>query len=214
MAFKFKLLTGVTGQTIKATVQRRSDGLWWDDTNSQYQASEPAYADKAVALSEGSSEYVGYYSGTPSASLGTGLLDIFYHDSGDSESILATQTIELESGSEVSQTTVSAVQVIEENTHFASGRRSDSIIEVNQNFAGTLCMKPDLEDGSTIATVDSVSITGAATVTATNLRKTINQKSALYDVPALSTTGTYTVVVTVSTVDGQTIPTTGTLIVY
>lgn len=106
MAFKFKLNTGIPSQTIKATVQRRSDGQWWDDTASQFQASEPAYADKTIDLTEGTGEYVGYYSGSASSSLGTDTVDIFYHDSGNSEAILGTQTVELVSGDEVSQAAI------------------------------------------------------------------------------------------------------------
>lgn len=109
---------------------------------------------------------------------------------------------------------VSPDVVTPNRTWVANEYRAINIVEVGDNFTGTLALKPDLNPGTTIATVDSVSITGAATVTATDLTVDRSKTIAHFTVPALATTGTYTVVVTVTTVDGQTIPTTATLKVY
>jgi hypothetical protein len=92
--------------------------------------------------------------------------------------------------------------------------RAQNIVEVGDNFDGTLALKPDLNPNTTILTVDSVSITGAAVVTATDLEVDRSRTIAHFTVPTLTTTGTYTVVVTVTTIDGMTIPTTCTLKVY
>lgn len=106
---------------------------------------------------------------------------------------------------------VDADVVDDSRTWFATDYRARNIVTVGDNFAGTLALQPDLNPGSTIASVNSVSITGAATVTATDLSLNRAKTRAHFTVPTLTTTGTYTVVVTVTTVDGQTIPTTATL---
>jgi hypothetical protein len=101
--------------------------------------------------------------------------------------------------------------VSEKRTWIGDEYRARNIVEVGDNFAGTFACKPDLNTATTINTVSSVTITGAATVTATDLSIDRSRTQAHFTVPALTTTGTYTVVVTVTTVDGQTIPTTCTL---
>lgn len=106
---------------------------------------------------------------------------------------------------------VAADVVDDSRTWFATDYRARNIITVGDNFEGTFALQPDLNPGTTILTVDSVSITGAATVTATDLSVNRAKTRAHFTVPALTTTGTYTVVVTVTTVDGQVIPTTATL---
>lgn len=95
-----------------------------------------------------------------------------------------------------------------------SSYRADNIVEVAAGFVGTFSVKPSLNPNTAIVSVSGVSITGAATVTATDLASTADRLYANFTVPALSTTGTYAVVVTVTTTDGQTIKTTATLKVY
>lgn len=108
---------------------------------------------------------------------------------------------------------VSADVVADERTWHADEYRARNIIEVKQNFAGTLALAPDMNEGATISSVSAVSITGAATVTASDLTVNRARTMAHFTVPAMSTTGTYTVVVTAVTVDGDTIPTTATMVV-
>ena len=110
--------------------------------------------------------------------------------------------------------TVSADIISPSRTWVATGYRANNIIEVAAGFTGTLSVKPDLNTATTINAVTAVTITGAATVTATDLAVDRSRLQAHFTVPALSTVGTYTVAVTVTTVDGQTIKTTGTLKVY
>lgn len=111
----------------------------------------------------------------------------------------------------VSLTAISPDRVSAKRTWLGNEYRAQNIVEVGDNFAGVLSLQPDINPNSAILTVDSVSITGAASVTATDLSTTADRKRANFTVPALTTTGTYTVVVTVTTTDGDTIPTTGTL---
>lgn len=107
--------------------------------------------------------------------------------------------------------TVDPDVISDSRTWIAQGYRARNIVEVEDGFIGTLALAPDLNDATTINSVSAVSITGAATVTATNLSVDRSRTIAHFTVPALTTTGTYTVKVTVTTVDGQTILTTATL---
>ena len=107
--------------------------------------------------------------------------------------------------------TVSTVEVATSRTWFAVEYRARNIVQVGQAFTGTLAMQPDLNPDTTISSVTSVVLSGPASVTANTLTVTPDKTAVHFNVPALATAGTYTVTVTVATVDGQTIVTTGTL---
>lgn len=164
--------------------------------------------DDAVAT-----EWVVFSGSTQPASwdlyIGTISLDSLTLSAGDIEDIVDGLVAAGAVASPVSADIISPTR-----TWVANGRRAQNIIEVTAGFVGTLALKPDLNNATTINGVTVVSITGAATVTATNLSVDRSRTQAHFTVPALSTVGTYTVVVTVTTVDGQTIKTTGTLKVY
>ena len=104
--------------------------------------------------------------------------------------------------------TVSTVQVSNDRTWFAEEYRSRNIVTVGNGFAGTLCVVPDLNPETTIASITSVAITGAASVTASSSAVRADKQAAHFTVPALTTSGTYTVLLKVLTNDSQTIPTT------
>ena len=108
--------------------------------------------------------------------------------------------------------TVSATEVIPEFIHFCDGVTSRSIISLNAGFAGTLALEPDIGK-STISTVNSAALTGAASVTGSSLRMDTSKRRALYTVAALSVAGTYTATVSVTTTDSQTISSTGKIVV-
>lgn len=91
--------------------------------------------------------------------------------------------------------------------------KADRVITVSRNFAGPLAAEMPLNEFGAIESVTSVAITGAATPTATNLRKSGNGREAIFNVPSLTTAGTYTVLITVETVDEGTVPMTCKLIV-
>ena len=179
----------------------------------------------AVDMTEGSGLSAGQYTVADSAIVTAGLTAGTYtgrilvgtaaaQAAGDVQ-VGVVEAFIFDGTAETPQTTVpiSADRVADERTHFADvdGYQAGNIIEVKQNFAGTLSLAPLLNSKTDILTVDSVSITGAATVTATGLATTADRKRANYTVPALATVGTYTVLVTITTTDGQTIPTTATL---
>jgi hypothetical protein len=109
---------------------------------------------------------------------------------------------------------VDADVVTDSRTWFATSNRARNIISVNGPFEGTFALKPDINPNTTIDSVDSVTITGPATVTATDLKVNRAFTRAHFSVPPLTTPGTYTVAVTVTTIDSQAITTTGTLKVY
>lgn len=97
----------------------------------------------------------------------------------------------------------------------AEGFISDNTITVNQNFDGTFAMDVSLNPDAVldITGTHTASITGAATVTADSVNVSADGKQIHVDVPALTTTGTYTVIVTAQTLDSQTIPLEGKLVV-
>ena len=130
---------------------------------------------------------------------------------GDTIDVADTAGELLNESSVGGSTPVSADIVGASRTWIGKQYRATNIVEVGDNFAGTLSLAPDLNPNTTIISVSSVSITGATSVTATDLSVTRDRKKANFTVPTLSTTGTYTVVVTVTTSDSQTIPTTCTL---
>ena len=109
---------------------------------------------------------------------------------------------------------VATVNVADERT-FKPGREGSTafnIITVKQNFEGTFAAKILTNDSDLSRTsTPTISITGAATVTATNIGISQDGTCVHFDTPALSTTGEYTVLITAYTVDGDTIPMSGTL---
>jgi hypothetical protein len=115
-------------------------------------------------------------------------------------------------------TPVSADVVGKSYTWYGTGPRATNIVEVEggaNGYAGPLALKPDLNPGVTIATVDSVSIvSGMTTVTATGLTVDRSRTIAQWTVPALTTEGTYVVRVKVTTVDGMEVTTVATMKVY
>ena len=116
-------------------------------------------------------------------------------------------------------TPVDAIQISNKRTWYATDRsegyRATNIITLQDGFTGTLqfdfgeLTNPE----TTLATLSSVTLThtDATTVTATNLRLHTDRLKALFDVPALTKEGTYTVKATVTTADSQTLPCEGTL---
>lgn len=88
----------------------------------------------------------------------------------------------------------------------ADSSRADNIVTVKRLFAGSLMAYLPLNEDGDVQGVASVTITGPASVTATNLRKSGDGRAVIFDVPSLTTAGTYTVVPTGTTADDNTIP--------
>lgn len=114
--------------------------------------------------------------------------------------------------------TVDAEEVTDKRTwritEIGTGYSAPQVVRVNDGFAGTLQFDMAKTSVGVLTGTPTVAISGAASVTATNVRlRARDQKAVLFDVPALSTEGEYTVRVTASTVDSQTIPVEGALVV-
>ena len=99
------------------------------------------------------------------------------------------------------------------------GNQASNIVTLNTWSSGTITLAADfaraLNPDTTIDTVDTVTVTktDATTVATSNLAKQANQQAANFDVAAIAAAGTFTVRVDVTTVDGQALSLTGTLIV-
>lgn len=107
--------------------------------------------------------------------------------------------------------TVSTAQVSNERTWYGDDYRARNIVTVGNGFAGVLAVMPDLNPETAIASVSACTISGPTAVSASNLSVRADRMAAHFTVPALTTSGTYTVTCTVLTADSQTIPTTCTL---
>lgn len=88
----------------------------------------------------------------------------------------------------------------------ADGATADNIVTVKRLFAGSLMAYLPLNEDGDIQGVASVTITGPASVTATNLRKSGDGRAVIFDVPSLTTAGTYAVVPIGTTADDNEIP--------
>lgn len=91
-----------TGANLVATLERLSDGNFWNEVSGAWQAA-PTFADKSIALTEGSSENSGHYTGANTGSLGTpGRVRVRVHDDGDTNNkTIASAEIQVASGDEV-----------------------------------------------------------------------------------------------------------------
>lgn len=101
----------------------------------------------------------------------------------------------------------------ESHTHYADGRTSRSIIEVNTTYTGTIRLVPELGASDGIATLTSCELTGAASVSGSSLTVEPNNQGC-YATVTVSTDGTYTVTWTYTTADSSAEVVTGTLIAY
>jgi len=107
--------------------------------------------------------------------------------------------------------TISNVKVGGERTWYVAGYRATNLVTVLNGFVGTFALEPDLNPGTFISTVSSVTLAGPASVTASSLAVTHTKRAVVFTLPALSTAGKYTVKVTVTTNDSQTITSLATL---
>lgn len=105
------ILDADTGGTFVVTVERISDGYFWNETTSAF-ASAPAFADKKIALAEGSAENLRSYTGTAGASLGSpGWCRVRWHDDADANDVtVAVALVYIDSDAEVvSQSVIDAI---------------------------------------------------------------------------------------------------------
>ncbi|MEN1682226.1 MAG: hypothetical protein AAGJ46_21840, partial [Planctomycetota bacterium] len=91
--------------------------------------------------------------------------------------------------------------------------KANEFVTVQDGYAGTLQVDYSRVLAASLTGTPTVTVSGPASVAPTNARRHATNQAVLFDVPALTTPGTYTVRVVVQTVDSQAIPTEATLIV-
>jgi hypothetical protein len=93
--------TNDTGKTLKATIERLSDGYFREDDTETF-VSAPAFADKDITLTEGSSENLGVYTASVTATAWSdGLYRFRVHDSAQSNKCVAAAMFAVKNGCEV-----------------------------------------------------------------------------------------------------------------
>lgn len=91
-----------TGLTLKATIERLSDG-YFRASGAETFSSGPAFNSKAITLTEGSSENAGSYTNTVNASTWSdGLYRLRIHNTGDSNKVISSSVFAISDGYEVS----------------------------------------------------------------------------------------------------------------
>jgi len=90
------------GRTFSATLERLSDGAFWDNQTDLAFESSPAFADRVIALTEGTAENAGSYAGANSGDLGdAGRVRIRVHDAAQSDRVVGLAEAEVIGGREV-----------------------------------------------------------------------------------------------------------------
>lgn len=164
--------TQATGMTLAATIERLSDGYFWNPTAVAFQ-SAPAWADKDIALTEGIAENVGTYTASV-ASLGSpGACRVRIHDTASSNATIAAGDVYVSGGNEVVQTGDSYA-VVASGTHGNAALKTlvDGVKTKTDSLTFTTANKVDAKltsDG-----LDSIATT-APTGVASNFREMLVQ---------------------------------------
>lgn len=91
-----------TGKTLKATIERLSDGFFREDDAETF-TDALAFADKDITLTEGSAENAGTYTATLAGATWTdGLYKFRVHDTGQSNQVVGSSIFAVKNGAEVS----------------------------------------------------------------------------------------------------------------
>jgi hypothetical protein len=72
-----------SGRTLKATLQRLSDGKYWDNNVDAAWETAPTWAEVAIALTEDSGRNAGTYRGTSAGNVGAADILVRIHDDND-----------------------------------------------------------------------------------------------------------------------------------
>lgn len=91
---------GTSGKTLVATLERVSDGYFWNPTASAWQ-NAPSFANKSISLTEGTSENLGSYAGSASGLGDAQEVIVRIHDTGASNQTIGEQEILVVNGLEV-----------------------------------------------------------------------------------------------------------------
>lgn len=115
-------------------------------------------------------------------------------------------------GTPIAPITVSKLRTWRPSSLDAS--RAENIVTVKVPVSGTFAAEMPLNPDADISSVDAVTVTPpSGEVEATDLKKTADGRTVHFNLPTLSTAGTYGIVVTVTTLDGQEISMACSLIV-
>ena len=117
-------ITDFPDETLFATIERISDGYFWNKTTSAYAAS-PSLSDKKISLAEGTNENKGSYTASISG-LGSTRLRIRIHDDDDSDIVISMGTVLVDNGVEVTGT-ITAGTIAED----AANEIADAILSRN-----------------------------------------------------------------------------------
>lgn len=146
------VVTAPTGKTLGLTVRKiGTDGTLGDywHTTTGWQAADPAWADKDIALTEGSDEDIGSYSGVIPDLDYTGRIAARVHDEGNSYLVLSQEVYRLTDGTPAdeapdlsSESTISPVTISPTRTFYMhdsiDGTEAPNIIEIPTGSATTL----------------------------------------------------------------------------
>jgi len=95
------LFNGTSGLTLVATIQRLSDGFYYEPGGGTFN-SAPLFSAKEITLTEGSSENLGSYTGSAtSTSWNDGLYLLRVHNTGSSNVCIGSQIFSIKGGFEV-----------------------------------------------------------------------------------------------------------------
>jgi hypothetical protein len=102
MAFQIEPLVAAASGTYFATLRRQSDGAYWNNTASAWQAN-PAATDRKIPLAAGTGAYTTSYTATVTGLSDAEWIDVFYHDDTDAaDSVVATDQAYIWGGEEIS----------------------------------------------------------------------------------------------------------------
>lgn len=101
-----------SGRSLVATLQRVSDGYFWNEAAGAWQFS-PSFANRSITLTEGSSQYAGLYVGANTGSLGAAQIRVFIHDASASNICIGiAETATDASGEELFLNSVDVARVL------------------------------------------------------------------------------------------------------
>lgn len=92
---------GSSGLSLALTIQRLSDGFFWNPTAIAFQAA-PSYANKRIGLTEGSAENTGSYTASVNSLGSPARCAVRIHDEGNGNQVIGMTHIEVHNSEEAS----------------------------------------------------------------------------------------------------------------
>lgn len=169
--------TGTSGKTLYSTVKRLADGYFLHNSSFTF-VSAPAFVDKRLTLTEGSSEELGYYSyDVDSSDWDDGLYEVKIHDGDNSNVVIAGARVAMMNGIET--TSGNEVPIFHCDINFVrDGGTDDDEYLVSFFKNGTI-----ISSGITSPTITVTDKTGTALISAASLS---NVTGGLYKYAAIN----------------------------